>query len=111
VSTQQEHDWNQAFAAAVEELTRWRKEHPLASFNEIEDARDHFMRPVLSRLTSSVATAMSADVAGRCPECQGRLQSAGMRARRLLGEGGLDVRLEREYMRCSACGWAGFPPR
>jgi hypothetical protein len=112
VSTEREQGWNQAFAEAAAALSQWRKEHPLATFNEIEDARDRFMRPVLSRMTADVATDVPAEVrSGRCPDCQARLQRAGMRGRELLSGGGLEIRLQREYMRCPACGWAGSPPR
>lgn len=101
-----------AFADATSALGCWRQEHPRATFNEIEEARDRFMQPVLTGMTVHLAEQGGAEAARiRCPQCEGLLQKAGRQTRELLGEDGQRTRLERDYKRCKACGWAGFPPR
>lgn len=105
--------WGEALAEAGMGLAQWRKAHPWARFDEIEAMRDRYMQPVLAQMTGDLAAASpAAEVAGLpCPECRGVLRSSGKRRRELLGEGGQRLTLEREYARCEACGWAGFPPR
>lgn len=105
--------WSEPLAEAGEALGQWRKSHPWATFDEIEAMRDRCMEPVLARMTADLAQASpAAEVAGlHCPECQGVLKSGGKRRREVVGEGGQRLELEREYARCQACRWAGFPPR
>lgn len=106
-------DWSASLSEAGVALARWRQEHPWATFDEIEAARDGYMEPVLAQMTAQVAMASpAAEAAGmRCPECQGQLTSGGKRRRELLGEREQRLAIERDYARCKACGWAGFPPR
>lgn len=106
-------DWGACLSEAGMALAGWRKEHPWATFDEIEAARDRCMQPVLAQMTAQLAVASPAAAAAgmRCPACAALLTSGGRRRRELLGEGGLRIGIEREYARCKACGWAGFPPR
>lgn len=103
--------WGGALADASLALASWRRAHPQATFSEIEDARDRFMQPVLMGMTADLAESGAEVAERRCPQCGGVLKRAGKRARDLVGESGQVVHLEREYRRCEACKWAGFPPR
>lgn len=106
-------DWSAALSEAGGALAQWRREHPWATFDEIEQARDRHMQPVLAQMTAQLAVASpAAEASGmRCAGCQTLLQRGGKRRRELLSEGGERIPIARTYARCPACGWAGFPPR
>lgn len=111
MTEEHEADWSDSFARAAADLARWRKAHPRATFTEIEAARDRLLRPVLAQMTADVSQDVAEEELRHCPSCSARVRSAGSHRRELLGEGDLRIQLERDYMHCAACGWAGFPPR
>jgi ribosomal protein S27AE len=107
--------WLAEAAERFAALDAWRQAHPRATWAEIEAALDAQLGPLRARLLGDTAMASDAtDLRGErpvCPECGGRLQAAGTRRRRLRGEGGTALALERTYARCPACGAGLFPPR
>jgi hypothetical protein len=111
MTEERELAWTVSFARAASDLSRWRRAHPRATFSEIEAARDELLRPVMAQVTADVSVDVPEEELRRCPVCAGHVRSSGKRSRELLGEGSLRVRLDRQYMSCAACGWAGFPPR
>lgn len=106
-------DWSAALGEAGGGLAQWRREHPWATFEEIEEARDRYLQPVLTQMTGELAAQCPAAVVRglACPSCGAHLQSGGKRRREVLSEGGQRIPIERAYARCPACRWAGFPPR
>jgi hypothetical protein len=99
-------------------MADWRAAHPKATLNEIEDALDERLNQVRARVLADLALASAAsDVAGasseerpRCERCRGELQARGPSERRLLTQGGAEVRLRRSYAACPTCGDGAFPP-
>jgi hypothetical protein len=99
-------------------LADWRAAHPKATLNEIEAALDERLNRVRARVLADLALASSAsDVAGasteerpRCERCGDELQARGPSERRLLTQGGAELRLRRTYATCPTCGDGAFPP-
>ncbi len=111
--------WSSRMVAAEAALWAWRRQHPTATFNEIEDAVDEQMQALRAQMLADLGRASrTADVrakqAGappRCPACGERLVRQGTHQRRVLVQGGQAVDLERDYAACPACGTGLFPPR
>jgi hypothetical protein len=99
-------------------MADWRAAHPKATLNEIEAALDERLNRVRARVLADLAlTSAAADVAGasseerpRCEQCGGELQARGASERRLLTQGGAELRLRRTYATCPTCGDGAFPP-
>lgn len=120
MATEQGRDATQAALDAVAEAVRaWRREHPTATFAEIEIAVEERLAAVRARLVAEAAgTATEPGAAeGRvvprppCPQCGQDLQRRGQRVRDVTIRGGETVRLARHYGCCLACGAGLFPPR
>ncbi len=98
-------------------LQQWRREHPLASFDEIEDAVQAEVVRWQAQLLDEVIQAGGPDVraaaenAPASPTCGGRLQRCGRRVRTVLSRLGQPIRLERGYYVCPACEAGLFPRR
>ncbi len=111
--------WQEQMAAAETALWAWRRAHPTATFNEIEDAVDAQMQALRAAMLGDLGRASRAgDLAARqagaparCPACGERLVRQGKHRRRILVQGGGAVDLERDYACCPACGAGLFPPR
>ncbi len=101
---------DQRFAA----LETWRREHPTATWTEIEAAIDGELSQLRARMLGETAmTSDAVDLDGErpcCPDCGMRLELAGSRRRRLRTEQERPVAIERTYARCPACGVGLFPP-
>ncbi len=95
-------------------LDGWRQAHPRATWDEIEVAVEAQLGPLRAQLLGDTAMASDAtDLRGErpeCPACGKRLAAAGPRRRRLRGEQGGTIDLERTYARCPACGTGVSPP-
>jgi ribosomal protein S27AE len=106
--------WLAEAAERFAALDAWRQDHPRATWTEIEAALDAQLGPLRAQLLGDTAMASAAtDLRGerpRCPRCGERLEAAGSRRRRLRGEGGRPIDVERTYARCPACGHGLFPP-
>ena len=106
------------WAAVRQALWAWRRAHPTATFNEIEDAVDQQFGALRAQVLAELSrAARAADVqakqAGappRCPDCGERLIRQGRHHRRVVVQGGHAVDLERDYAVCPACGQGLFPP-
>lgn len=99
-----------------EQLRAWRREHPHATFDEIdaEVARQYAQlhAQVVAELSGAGGRdeGAEADVVG-CPACQAPMQRRGQRTRQVLTRRGVAAELVREYYACPACGTGVFPPR
>jgi hypothetical protein len=111
--------WVSEVPGIIHGLAEWRRQHPRASFREIEAALDEQLTAMRAGLLQDLALASAAaEQAGRpeaeraaCPHCGERLAPRGKHRRTILTQGNQPVQLEREYAVCPACGVGLFPPR
>lgn len=110
-----DQQWQQQNQKASKAIARWRKEHPKATFAEIEAAVDKELDQVRARMIEDVAQAQpSADVeqtARTCPQCGERMHVRGKHQRTFQTRGGQDVTLTRDFQSCPSCGYSFSPPR
>lgn len=110
--------WRVLSASVFEDLETWRKEHPTATFQAIEEELDARLSGLRAQMLADLAQRSSKrDWQGqppeqrpRCPQCGTPLQARGQRERRLATQGGQEVRLRRSYGTCPQCGSGLFPP-
>ncbi len=99
-------------------LTQWRKEHPKATWAEIESAIDEQMMQVRAQLIQDVVQMgeserwkeLAEEERPRCAKCGKPLMARGKQTRSLQTNGGEAVKLTRTYGTCPACGVGFFPP-
>lgn len=109
--------WLTTGATILSEVKEWRKDHPKATFVEIEDEVHRRMMQLEAQLLQDAAQESSSRVWGkgtggeapRCPTCQIPLQARGQYPRTLQGNGGESVTLLRTYGTCPHCGESFFP--
>ncbi len=110
--------WRERMAEAEAALWAWRRQHPTATFNEIEDAVDAQVQALRAAMLGDLGRASRAADLGarqagappRCPACGERLVRQGKHRRQIVVQGGQTVDLERDYATCPACGAGLFPP-
>ena len=108
-----------ALVALEAELTAWRRQHPQATLQEIEQELDVRLAKVRAQWLNDLAQARSAadwrDAPQAehptCPDCGTPLQSRGTHPRQIKTQGDQTLTLERQYGVCPACGTGFFPPR
>jgi hypothetical protein len=104
-------------ADIVSGMREWRRQHPTATFREIEAAvgeRLALLQAALLQETASTSPAAdwtAASAPPACPHCGTPLRARGKHARHLQAPGGQEVVLTRQYATCPACGAGVFPPR
>ncbi len=107
--------WHELGAKVLQEMEGWRREHPRATFAEIEAAvedRLATLRAELIQQEIALRTRAEADTRSEpisCEACGHPLEERGTRERVVTVRGNRPVRLRRRYVLCPACG-AGFPP-
>ena len=99
-------------------MTQWRKEHPKATWAEIEAAVDERINQLRAQLIQDVV--QMGETEGwsqkpeaerpRCATCGKPLLAGGEQTRFLQTTGGEAVKLTRTYGTCPACGVGFFPP-
>jgi hypothetical protein len=100
-------------------MTQWRKEHPKATWAEIEAAVDEQINPLRAQLLEDlVGMGQSEDWSKRPPEerptcatCGRPLWARGEHTRYIQTTGGEGVKVARSYGTCPTCGVGFFPPR
>jgi YgiT-type zinc finger domain-containing protein len=104
--------WRARYEQLTGEMVEWRREHPRATFNEIEDELDKRLNCLRAEMAADIAEAADGGVAEEpvCPTCGRRARLRGKKRRRLRTQGGEEVELERHHAICPHCGWAFFPP-
>ena len=113
-----EATWRTLNAEMLAEMTAWRRDHPRATFHEIEQAVDQHIAQARARLLEQVAQASAAAdwrtappaEQPACPHCGTSLRPSGTHPRQLQTQGGQTVTLQRTYGVCPACGTGLFPP-
>jgi len=109
---EQESQWRQVADDAFSHLSQWRREHPRATFAEIEAATDAHLAAMRARVLRDVAVASAAVTQlTRCPACGAQMQTRGTETRTLVTAPGQPVPLTRARTVCPACGAGLFPPR
>jgi formate dehydrogenase maturation protein FdhE len=104
--------WQQLAADAFTHLRQWRREHPKATFAEIEAATDSHLAAMRARLLRDVAlTSAAATTPATCPACGAHMQARGSETRTLITNHRQAVPLTRTRAVCPACGAGLFPPR
>ena len=107
-----DEDWQAMYERASTEISAWRKAHPYATFNEIEEEIDKRMNRLRAQMLADLAGEAEGTEESEllCPECGERMQRRGKKKRRLQVHGGEVIELERHYVVCPNCGKGFFPP-
>lgn len=113
-----EEHWRELSEEILTDIKEWRKEHPKASFREIEDEVHSRMSRLEAQLIQDTAqqsksrewSGSSQQERPTCPVCSTPLHARGKRERRLQAAEGQDVTLSRDYGTCPNCGTGLFPP-
>src|SRR5579859_3504782 len=98
-------------------MTQWRKEHPKATWAEIEAAVDAQINQLRAQLLQDVVqmgesqewSDLPEEERPRCATCGKLLWTRGKRSRYLQTTGGEAVKLTRTYGTCPDCGVGFFP--
>lgn len=99
-------------------MTQWRKEHPKATWVEIEAAVDEQMNQLRAQVLQDVVQMGESEewsqkpMAERpkCATCGKALWARGEHTRWMQTTGGEAVKLTRRYGTCPVCGGGFFPP-
>jgi hypothetical protein len=99
-------------------MTQWRKEHPKATWAEIEAAVDERINQLRAQVIQDVVqmgeseewSQKPAEERPKCATCEKPLWARGKQTRFLQTTGGEAVKLTRMYGTCPACGGGFFPP-
>ena len=100
-------------------MSQWRKEHPKATWAEIEAAVDEHMNQVRAQLLQDLVQMgesedwrkIPAEERPQCAMCNEPLWARGEQTRYIQTSGGQAVKLTRTSGTCPACGVGFFPPR
>ena len=119
MKAEQEQHWHEMAQEVFLEMRTWRKDHPKATLQDIEEEVDRRLARLRAGLVEGVAMSSAAvEVGGRraeakaaCPTCGGVLHARGKQVRKLPTTGQQTVRLERSYGYCPTCQVGFFPPR
>lgn len=107
--------WQKLVDDILSGMKEWRKQHPKATFAEIERETMRRTAELQARLAEDLAQASEAadwaeGEAPDCPECGAKMHKRGRQMRHLQGPGGQEVNLNRAYAVCPQCGAELFPP-
>lgn len=99
-------------------MTKWRKEHPKATWAEIEAAVDEQINQLRAQLLQDVVqmgesepwSQQSEEERPRCATCGKPLWARGEQTRYIQTTAGEAVKLRRTYGTCPGCGVGFFPP-
>ena len=116
-----ERRWRELIDEAIGGMDEWRRQHPRATFKEIETALDERLARVRAQMLQDAAMlspltdltqAGSAD-RPHCPNpgCKQELTAHGLERRLLTTDGDQTITLTRSYASCRSCGTGLFPPR
>ncbi|WP_149404829.1 hypothetical protein [Dictyobacter arantiisoli] len=111
-------EWRDLSEDILSGMKEWRLAHPKATFREIEQETSEQMSRLQARIVRDVAIAspstdwrsLPQEERPTCPNCAKALTPRGKRKRRLQGNGGREVELNRSYGTCPSCGMGLFPP-
>ena len=98
-------------------MTQWRKEHPHATWSEIEAAVDEQINQLRAQLLQELVqmgeteewSKIPQEERPRCTTCGEPLWARGKQTRYLQTSGGEAIKLRRTYGTCPECGEGFFP--
>jgi uncharacterized protein with PIN domain len=110
--------WQGLFEEAMTDVTKWRQQHPQATFNKIEEKLDTRLAQVRSQMLQDLVQMSSktdfrkrpAEERPQCPECGKPLAANGQHMRELTTTYEQRVSIKRSYGRCPECRHGFFPP-
>ena len=119
-NTRQRSEQMQQVSAGLRDvlgMTQWRKEHPKATWAEIEAAVDERINQLRAQLIQDVVQMgenkewreMPQEERPRCATCGKPLVGCGKQTRWLQTNGGEAIKLTRTYGACPDCGGGFFP--
>ncbi len=99
-------------------MTQWRKEHPKATWQEIEAAVDERITQLRAQMIEDVVQMSDSEDWSQkpqaerptCARCGKPLSARGAQTRWIQTNGGQAVKLRRTYGTCPDCGEGFFPP-
>ena len=99
-------------------MTQWRKDHPHATWAEIEAAVDERINQLRAQMIQDLVQMGEAEEWSeipeeerpRCTTCGKPLSARGEQTRWIQTNGGQAVKLTRTYGTCPECGVGFFPP-
>jgi uncharacterized protein with PIN domain len=112
-------DWEAASKELLTEMRAWRREHPGATWMEMEQELDRRLRKLRGEMLEDMAHASPlADVRALaeedrpvCPHCGEHLGPRGQETRTLKTDGDHEISITRSYVVCPHCRTGFFPPR
>ena len=110
--------WRAVSEDVIVGMAKWRKEHPKATFAEIEDEVERRVTQLRTSLLQEAAQESEVSTWNKgpqeqrpiCPQCKTPLVARGKQKRKIKTQGGQSVQLERQYGTCPHCGYGVFPP-
>lgn len=112
-----ETGWQETSQKTLTTISRWRQEHPKATWSEIEKAVDEELGRLRRQVLEDVAQASEvaewrseSDEAPVCSQCGTRLEAGSREKRRLTTGYEQIIELERRYGLCPKCETGLFPP-
>lgn len=115
------HDptWQDLGSQAFTQVNQWRRQHPHATFSQIEQAADEHLARLRTQIIQDLAqdsplsdlAQLAATERPTCTNCGATLQPRGRGKRVLTTNHEQDLTLERSYATCPDCGQGLFPPR
>lgn len=114
-----ESRWQPLSQDAIRAVRDWRRQHPRATFKEIETTLDEQLARLRAQMLQDAALtspsaelpAMSESERPRCLQCGTLLNAQGTATRTLVTEYDQTIELARSYATCPECGVGLFPPR
>lgn len=90
-------------------LEEWHRDHPNATFAEMERAVEEQVVTIRAALLQEAATERGERIT-LCPQCGRRMWRRGEYTREMEIPGGLPITISRDYHVCPACALGLFPP-
>ena len=110
--------WQPLSQEVLHAMQEWRRQHPRATFQEIQSSLDAELARLRAQMLADLAVSSpSADLPRLseserplCPACGVRLAAQGDHTRTLVTEHDQTIALTRSYATCPQCGAGLFPP-
>lgn len=110
--------WQPLSQEVLHAMQEWRRQHPRATFQEIQSSLDaelarlraHMLRDLALSSPSADLPNLSEAERPRCSACGAVLEAQGRQTRTLVTEHDQPIELTRSYATCPQCGAGLFPP-
>lgn len=110
--------WQPLSQETLHAMSEWRRQHPRATWSEIEHSLDAQLARLRAQMLQDLAlSSPSGDLPTMpeserpvCATCGARLEAQGQQTRTLVTEHDQTIKLSRSYATCPACGAGLFPP-